>query len=864
MRRERKMLKRMSGLLAAALVLVLMLAGCEQNNEMPVGRSLTVTVQNASDSKTIGPAGNVNISDYVITLSNGEMTIPSGYLEKGESFTVTNIPVGMWTAKVDGYVENTAAEGGYALVATATSSPTLVTEGSAATISVVLDKVIEAASGDVTITLKLPVTDFSIGSYAYVTWSITNGEITYAITNWNRALSLQVDGDQMASFTLDADNLLENGEVLNQGVWDITVTARKSRNSSANEYTGREVMRLLAGLPAEGLVDLSGMDTGEGGFDVTIDTDFGELLEFGFSLKVEPDTLVLGCLDGIPEDGSHYSFFIDDENISTEGDIWYEFIRETRNPRFIIHGVQPGNHSLMIVHNDGKPFGTSSITMQVRMPEYTEVTLEYMDVMSGYVIPEGHVNYGFMDEYGDYIQFPYTAHYEDMNGDGQVQFAEMGLAPLDYPYVDGEHVNVHIHNNSIIRVGVPGYDDSFPSLSGTDVLYVAFAEGPTDIGYTVTSGEAPYENQSMSFFSGTVQYLFPKSLERFGRTGTLFSGNTEHWIFQSIVEDDLSPEWNTEIWTSNYNIDSSIETIDFCGSPYVIENGLLMKVTQEGKELLGIMGKHISEARAALLDGDRIVFPDDLIAFRPYALAGIYRIVRDVEGGAVLVMPPGLKKLDYPLVISGDMEYFKAIIFNEGFESLGYLGGDDWSTWSGANDDNNSLKIYLPSTLKEIAQQEVSGNFSTPEFYVALAADTFDWQTLLSYDESSQDVVIYFEDEWTMGEDGIPVADKLKTTDMFLWKRDGVYVIGFDDLFFARIDYRYEYTVDGSEPAEPTEASRKLDPQKYEGSSYNGSYYVLREACPLWDVEMPLRLKIGLFSEGSGPSDTVYLTYDPS
>ena len=251
--------------------------------------------------------------------------------------------------------------------------------------------------------------------------------------------------------------------------------------------------------------------------------------------------------------------------------------------------------------------------------------------------------------------------------------------------------------------------------------------------------------------------------------------------------------------------------------------------------------------------------PEGIEIIRTGALTQIDDFISDIEGGAVLVMPSTLKKVEGPLQSRGDIIHLKAIIFNEGFESLGPLY-DGYHTWD-FNSYDNSVKIVLPSTIKEIAQQTFPGEYSTPEFYVALPEDSFDWNSLLSYDGSSQDMVIYFDGEWAEGEDGVPVADKLKLTEMSLSRRYDGYYIDFDDLYFARIDYRYEYTIDGSEPAEPTEASEKIDNNVF-SASYG--YAMLHDVCPLWDTEKPLRLKIRLFSEGSGPSDTVLLTYDPS
>ena len=857
-------LKNMLRLPLVLLAMVLLLAGCEQENEPPVG-SLTVTVQDASDSKTVGPEGNADISAYVITLSDGMMEVQSDLLEKGEAYTATNIPVGMWTAKVDGYVENEAAEGGRVLVASSTSDPVRVSAGGESTISVVLKGLVEAVSGDVTVTLQLP-TSFTPGSDAYVIWTVGNGEVEHSIGSWDDAQALTVAEDFTVELVLDADNLLGRGEMLHQGVWDLSVTARTSRSSSTNECGGKDVMRLLAGLPATGKMDLSGSDASlDEGFDVTIGTDLGQLQEFGFSLSISPEGVSLAPVeeDMMREDG--YSFRIDGSLVGTDGEVWYEYVDERNNERFLIHGLQSGSHSMVIVFDDGMPYGASSISLRFDVPEYVEVTVEYEDLIGTYVIPEGHVNYGFADAEGNYVDFPYTGYFEDMNGDGYVQLAEMGLRPLDYPFREEDgSINAYVENGAIMSVRTPRSED-FPSIG--DNLYIAFAEGPTDVGYTATSGK-PGDEFTMSWsFTDTVYYRFPKSIERFGRFGFPYasiSSSVHYWTFQSIVEDDFSSEMSGGFEVPNCNITANVRDIDFAGSPYVIEDGMLKKVTDEGNVLIGLMGNHADELKAALVDGNKIELPDDVVELRPYALSEIWRLARDIEGGAILVMPPGLKRIDAPLVVDRDMAYFKAIIFNEGFEHLGDLGGTDWNTWSGANDDSNSLKIYLPSTLKSITQQEFSSEYSTPEFYVALPAEgSLDWQRLLSYDATSQDAVIYFNGEWSMGADGVPVADKIQTTDMRIRLYNGTYYLNFYDLFFARIEYRYEYTVDGSDPADPTESSAMLDPQEYDGYSYYSGGYELRDVCPLWDVDKPLQLKIRMFNEGSGPSDVVTLSNDP-
>ena len=49
---------------------LLLFASCEQNSDVPRAASVTVQVTDNTNAKTISPAGNVNVSHYVITISN--------------------------------------------------------------------------------------------------------------------------------------------------------------------------------------------------------------------------------------------------------------------------------------------------------------------------------------------------------------------------------------------------------------------------------------------------------------------------------------------------------------------------------------------------------------------------------------------------------------------------------------------------------------------------------------------------------------------------------------------------------------------------------------------------------------------------
>lgn len=351
-----------------AIMAVLLLAGCEQDNQMPVARTLTVSVDDGTGAKTITPEGNVNVSHYVIGVTNGEISQSSGMLTKGATYTVMNLPVGTWTATVDAYVENDAAADGYVQIATATSQPFELEAGKDTSVTVTLDTLLRTASGDVTITLKLP-SGFKPGDSAYARWTLKGTDREESIA-WSQAPELQVSDDGTAMLVLDADSLMGSGTgTLTQGVWTVTVEVSDSRTVASQSIVckGVEVMRLLAGLPAQGTIDLSGAGTGEGGLEIEDQT--GGILEPGAVDVVAEEgvTTLTVAYDEVPLD-AEVRIFIDGEEISTStsADIYY-FSSDTADGRmFIIRGLSMGEHDVMISFSDGTLTGTGSVTVKVR------------------------------------------------------------------------------------------------------------------------------------------------------------------------------------------------------------------------------------------------------------------------------------------------------------------------------------------------------------------------------------------------------------------------------------------------------------------------------------------------------------------
>ena len=363
-------------MVAALLVVLTLFVACEQNSTAPLARSLTVMVNDLSDAKTISPSGNVNISHYVITVSNQDTgdSVSSGYLEKGQAFSVMNIAAGTWTAKVDAYVQNEYASGGYVHVATATSDPVRVSVDSEAKITVTLDEILVEQSDDVSITLMLP-SDFASGENVYVTWALDGDSSDYSIA-WDKALELHVSESGTVSFTLDADNLLGNSEQLMQGVYTISVEVADSKETASQSVVkkGVEVLRLLAGLPASGVINLSAETIVPDGADITIVDQIGDQLLLG-ATDISTDGSILTVnlgYNGIALN-AQVKVFVDGAEISMTGTPSYNVEDLSGGKQFVISAVPEGEHLITFVVDTEKPIDIGSLTIKVIVPEFSNI-----------------------------------------------------------------------------------------------------------------------------------------------------------------------------------------------------------------------------------------------------------------------------------------------------------------------------------------------------------------------------------------------------------------------------------------------------------------------------------------------------------
>ena len=256
--------------LAIALIA---LTGCQEpQNTIPGSvNSISVRVMDSTDSKTITPEGNVNISHYVITVVNEAEGInqSSGYLTKGSMFTVSNVPAGTWYAKVDAYIDR--GEDTYVKVASDQSEPKTVQTGASTTFELVLDTLDEVVSGDVTVTLKMPAAlsaESTTFWYQYTITGMTDEEFTHT----SEMLSGTTGADGLAAITLDADAI-----GLMQGAYRFAITVQDAESDPTLIRKGVDVMRLVNGLEAKGTIDLSAYESDQS-FDVTITDKIGDIL----------------------------------------------------------------------------------------------------------------------------------------------------------------------------------------------------------------------------------------------------------------------------------------------------------------------------------------------------------------------------------------------------------------------------------------------------------------------------------------------------------------------------------------------------------------------------------------------------------
>ena len=261
--------------IASFLVMALIaLASCSEPHQNVPGSvdMISVRVVDNTGAKTITPEGNVNISHYVITVVNEAEGInqSSGYLTKGSMFTVSNVPAGTWYAKVDVYIDR--GEDTYVKVASDQSETQNVQAGTSTTLTLTLDTLDEVASGDVSVTLKMPTALATQGITFWYQYTITELTDSDPFTYTSSLKSGTTGADGLATVAIDADAI-----GLMQGAYRFAITVQDAKTSPTVSKKGVDVMRLINGLEATGTIDLTTYEVDQS-FDVTITNKIGDIL----------------------------------------------------------------------------------------------------------------------------------------------------------------------------------------------------------------------------------------------------------------------------------------------------------------------------------------------------------------------------------------------------------------------------------------------------------------------------------------------------------------------------------------------------------------------------------------------------------
>lgn len=265
----------MHKVLSIMLVLaVLLAAACSPENQGISGTaSITVTVSDDT-AKTISPDGNADITHYVITAINEAESISesSEMLAKGESYTVSNVPAGVWKAKVDAYIQRGSD---YVYAATAESAETRVPADSTVTIPVSLEGLLDELSGDVTVTLMMPAELDDEGDGFHYTYEIrgTGQRAEYSYVP-DSPIAGTTGAGGSAGITIDsaAAGLMQGSYLL-----AVTVFDGETEETSDVVRTGIDAMRLIAGVDASGTIDMRSQELT--GFRISVTDTIGEIIE---------------------------------------------------------------------------------------------------------------------------------------------------------------------------------------------------------------------------------------------------------------------------------------------------------------------------------------------------------------------------------------------------------------------------------------------------------------------------------------------------------------------------------------------------------------------------------------------------------
>lgn len=356
-------------LIVSLLAVLMAFTSCQEpQNTVPGSvKSISVRVIDQTDAKTITPEGNVDVSHYKITVKNEDEGIntSSGYLEKGKTFSVTNVPTGAWTATVDAYVLNNAD---YIKVATGTSVETRVKAGETAVLTVELNKLDDSLSGDITVTLDMPAELDNNGTEFYYTYTIAGtGQRSSYSYRMDTPAKGTVDGSGNGTFTIDADAVSPQ---LYQGSYLLTVTAFDKETESSSDVVrkGVEIMRLVSGLDAKGTINLNSQIINEEGFQVSIKDKIGDKLDLGTASydNFAKDTTITVDYNGIAT-STPVDVYVDGVKATNTTD--YTATAGDGNVAFKFNTIDAGRHVVTFILDEADTeLGVGSLTVEVNIP----------------------------------------------------------------------------------------------------------------------------------------------------------------------------------------------------------------------------------------------------------------------------------------------------------------------------------------------------------------------------------------------------------------------------------------------------------------------------------------------------------------
>ena len=393
-------------LIVSLLVVLLAFTSCQEpQNTVPGSvKSISVRVIDQTDAKTITPEGNVDVSHYKITVKNEDENIntSSDYLEKGKTFSVTNVPTGIWTATVDAYVLNNAD---YIKVATGTSAETRVKEGETAVLTVELNELDDSLSGDITVTLDMPAELDDNGTEFYYTYTIAGtGQRSSYSYRMDTPVKGTVDGSGNGTFTIDADAVSPQ---LYQGSYLLTVTAFDKETESSSDVVrkGVEIMRLVNGLGAKGTINLNSQIINEEGFQVSIKDKIGDKLDLGTASydNFAKDTTITIDYNGIAT-STPVDVYVDGVKVTNTTD--YTATPGDGNVAFKFNTIDVGRHIVTFILDEADTeLGVGSLTVEVNIPaEIQFVPQESLAETSGII--DGHTLYLTFNSEDMYELFP--------------------------------------------------------------------------------------------------------------------------------------------------------------------------------------------------------------------------------------------------------------------------------------------------------------------------------------------------------------------------------------------------------------------------------------------------------------------------